>query len=75
MIAEQFMYTKSEYFTPIKVAKVLSEIRSCKKIRARGDHDMRLFAVRNGEKYEHIGLQEAWDAYHSQSKYPKIQLK
>ena len=66
LVHQALMYADSNWFTPNRIASVLRDIPSCMKLRARGDMDIRVYAIRNKEKYEKMTLFERYLAYNNQ---------
>lgn len=63
---EEFMYIESTWFTPTKVGRVMRDIPSCVRLRAKKDKDIRLWAVRGKQKYESMTMLELAEAYYKQ---------
>jgi hypothetical protein len=66
--ADQFMYIDNSWFAPNKIAKILNDVTGCSKLRARGNHEVRLWALRNAEKYKNMSMSERFITYENQSK-------
>jgi hypothetical protein len=59
----QWMYTKSEYFTPQRTSKVLRTMGICKKRAVKGATTARLWVLRNSETYDNMGLAHLLESY------------
>lgn len=63
---ENFIYVDTKWFTPTKVSRVMKDITGCTQLRARGEQDMRVWVVRNKEKYEKLSLADLYQEYSNQ---------
>lgn len=69
LMAQTDMYVDSKIFTRTRVGQLMSEIQSCLKLRAfyLGD-SVRLWAVRNPERYQHMDATMLYQEYERQMK-------
>lgn len=76
--SDEFMYSTPMWFTPTKVGRIMRDISSCVKIRAKGETDLKPWIVRNREKYDALTTSELHDEYKRQMKNTKdtfVQLR
>jgi len=64
---DNFMYVDNSWFTPTKFGRVMRDISGCVKLRAKGDIDVRVWAIRDKEKYESMSMSELYEEYIKQS--------
>jgi hypothetical protein len=65
---EDFMYIQSSWFTPTKIGRIMRDMPQCVKLRAKHVTDLKPWAVRNKELYEHLSYSELWVEYQRQIK-------
>ena len=64
--AEEFTYSKAEWFTPVAVGKQLTNINGCMNLRMKGDEgESRVWAIRNKDTYDGMSMRQRYDAYNS----------
>ena len=67
LVAPNSMYCDGRIFTPGKMGTFLKEIPKCVRLRAcRGKDSVRLWAVRDIEKYQTMSMTQVYDAYDEQ---------
>lgn len=63
---DEFMYSTPSWFTPTKVGRIMQDISSCTKMRAKGEIDLKPWVIRNREKYEGMLPAELYKEYRRQ---------
>lgn len=63
---DEFMYTDTTWFTPVKVGRIMRDIHGCVKLRAKKDTDVKVWVIRNKEVYINMSASELSDAYTKQ---------
>lgn len=73
MFKPELMYSKAEWFTPVKVGTLLSSIPTVQKMRAYGENkQQQVYCLRNYVKYSSMSASELWaEAERQRSGTPK----
>jgi len=70
---DEFMYMDSKWFTPVKVGRIMKDIQTCVKLRARNEIELKVWVIRNKEKYEKMTSFELHSEYNKQLKQRPIE--
>lgn len=63
LMFDDYMYIQASWFTPSKVGRILKDIPGCVKLRARGEIEIKPWAIRNRLKYEGLGYEQIYAEY------------
>lgn len=66
--SQEFMYVQPQWFTPTKVGRILRDIPTTVKLRARQEKEIRPWAIRNKEVYEEMSMAQLYSSYENQIK-------
>lgn len=66
MSYQNHIFTDVKWFTAIKIGRVLSDVKDCKKFRARGQKDLTVWCIRNLQKYNQMSQGDLYQEYYKQ---------